>query len=89
LDELPDAWQLAMTLITKLPMVSRDMQDAFLPIWIEHKMLPLQVGSRRVLANALRLLMPADYAGPPLTLYRGANSNERRRRLYGFSWTTD
>jgi hypothetical protein len=25
----------------------------------------------------------------PLTLYRGANIHEHRRRIYGFSWTTD
>jgi len=42
-----------------------------------------------VLAAALRVLMRSDYTGPPLTLYRGAKSGERRRRLYGFSWSTD
>ena len=84
-----DAWRLAMAKVARLPAVSRGMQEAFLPIWVEHKMLPLVVGNRRVLADALRVLMRSDYAGPPLTLYRGACSSERRRRLYGFSWTTD
>ena len=28
-------------------------------------------------------------SGPPLTLYRGAEADERRRRIYGFSWSTD
>jgi hypothetical protein len=89
LDECVDAWRFAMAKVARLPGVSRDIQDAFLPIWIEHKMLPLRVGHRPTLAKALRVLMYADYTGPPLTLYRGAASSERRRRLYGFSWTTD
>jgi hypothetical protein len=38
---------------------------------------------------ALRLLLPGGYSGPPLTLYRGTTNHERRRRLYGLSWTTD
>ena len=84
-----DAWRLAMSKVARLPKVSRDIQDAFLPIWIEHKHLPLAVRNRRVLLNALRILMPCDYSGAPLTLYRGAVGTERRRRLYGFSWTTD
>jgi hypothetical protein len=78
-----------MAKVGRLPAVSRDIQEAFLPIWIEHKMLPLSVGNRPVLAAALRVLMRSNYTGPPLTLYRGANSGERRRRLYGFSWSTD
>src|SRR6185437_13961263 len=58
-------------------------------IWIESKMLPLTVGNRRILANALRVLMPCDYAGPALTLYRGAGERERRTATYGFCWTSD
>jgi hypothetical protein len=84
-----DALRLAMSRVAKLPKVSREIQEAFLNIWIESKMLPLRVGSRRVLANALRVLMPANYTGPPLTLYRGTSTHERRRRNYGFCWTTD
>jgi hypothetical protein len=84
-----DSWRLAMVKIAELPAVSHDIQKAFLPIWIEHKMLPLRVGDRPVLAKALRVLMPCDYGGPPLTLYRGTGGNERRRHLYGFSWTMD
>ena len=63
--------------------------QAFIPIWVETKMLPLTVGDRPVLAAALRRLMPRDYSGPRLTLYRGAADYERRRRFYGFSWTTE
>jgi len=83
-----DAWRLAMTKVAKLPKVSRKIQEAFLPIWIESKMLPLRVGSRRVLANALRVLMPATYKRG-LKLYRGTSSAEHSRHIYGFAWTTD
>jgi len=52
-------------------------------------MLPLRVGHRPTMAAALRVLMPSSYSGPPLMLYRGTIIGERRRRIYGFSWTTD
>jgi hypothetical protein len=83
------AWRLAMAKAAKLPPVSPDIQDAFLSIWIENKMLPLRVGHRPTMAAALRVLMPRNYSGPPLVLYRGTHIGERRRHLYGFSWTTD
>jgi hypothetical protein len=89
LHECVDAWRLAMVKVARLPSVTPEIREAFIPIWIESKMLPLSVGNRRVMAAALRVLMPGNYSGPPLTLYRGAGSLERRRRLYGFSWTTD
>ena len=73
----------------KAPPVSPDIQDAFLSIWIENKMLPRRVGHRPTMAAALRVLMPRNYSGPPLVLYRGTQNNERRRHLYGFSWTTE
>jgi hypothetical protein len=78
-----------MIMVARLPSVTPEVRDAFLRIWIEHKMLSLTVGNRRVMANALRVLLPGDYTGPPLTLYRGASGSERRRHIYGFSWTTD
>jgi hypothetical protein len=89
LNECVDAWRVAMAKVAKLPRVSPEIQNAFLAIWIESKMLPLRVGNRRVLADALRVLMPGNHSGAPLLLYRGANTHERRRRIYGFSWTTD
>jgi hypothetical protein len=78
-----------MAKIAKLSRVSLKIQDAFIPIWVESKVLPLRVGHRPTMAGALRVLMPSSYSGPPLTLYRGTHAGERRRRLYGFSWTTD
>jgi hypothetical protein len=89
LDEGMEAWRLACTGVARLSAVSAGVREAFVPIWVERKMLPLRVGDRRVLANALRVLLPGGYSGPPLTVYRGAKSHERRRRIYGFSWTTD
>jgi hypothetical protein len=89
LDECVDAWRLAMAKVARLPAVSRSIQEAFVPIWVEHKMLPLNVGNRPVLVRALRVLMCSSYTGSPLTLYRGTTNGERRRHLYGFSWTTD
>ena len=49
----------------------------------------MRVGNRAVLARALRLLLPRNYLGGPLTLYRGASFRERHYGTYGFSWTTD
>lgn len=89
LDQGMDAWRLAMAGVAKLPRVSPEIQGAFVPIWVMHKMLPLKVGDRSVLARALRVLMPGARSGSPLTLYRGASVHERRRRRWGFSWTTD
>jgi hypothetical protein len=83
------AWRLAMRRIARLDSVSPDVQAAFIPIWVESKMLALRVGNRPVLAKALRVLLPGAAITTPLTLYRGAGAHERRRRLYGFSWTTD
>jgi hypothetical protein len=80
-------WRLALKKIAGLPSVSPEIQDNFLSVWIETKRLPFHVGNRRVVANALRVLMPGGYDGPALTLYRGADAGERQRP--GFSWTTD
>ncbi|MDQ6734645.1 MAG: hypothetical protein M3Z35_11140 [Nitrospirota bacterium] len=81
-------WRGAMYGVGKLPTVHSAIQEAFLPIWVQYKMLPLHVGSRMVLARALRKLLPGQYEGPPLRLFRGASGRERKTRAYGFSWTT-
>jgi hypothetical protein len=83
-----DGWRLAMKRVATLPPVNDDIRAAFLHIWIEMKTLPLSVGDRRTLADALKVLMaPVDAAGP-MVLYRGAGGLERQRRVYGFSWTS-
>jgi hypothetical protein len=89
LDECMDAWRLALARVAKLGRVSREIQDAFVSIWIERKNLPLTVADRRTISDALRILMPRSYSGPCLTVFRGAGARERRRGIYGFSWSTD
>ena len=83
-----EGWRLAITKVAKLLAVPDQIRDAFLPIWIETKMLPLKVGNRRVLADALRVLLPKCEIEGAMRLFRGAGGSERRRRAYGFSWTT-
>jgi hypothetical protein len=82
-----DGWRLAMKQLARMSAVTAEIQQAFLNLWIESKMLPLRVGDRRVMADALRILMPGNYHGAPMRLFRGAGGREHRHRLYGFSWT--
>jgi hypothetical protein len=89
LNEVVNAWRPAMAKVAKLPRVSSEIQNVFVGIWVENKMLPLRVGHRPTMAAALRVLLPGGYSGSSMTLYRGTHGGERRRRLYGFSWTTD
>jgi hypothetical protein len=88
LDEC-NAWRPAMAMIGRLERVTREVRDAFQSVWIERKHIPLRVGSRPICAAALRVLMPGHYCGPQLTLYRGTRASERRRHLYGFSWSSN
>lgn len=85
LRETADGWRLAMRRVGRLASVSGEIQDAFLRQWIEHKFLPQTVRHRPTMAAALRILLPRNYNGPPLLVYRGTRVRERRRRLYGFS----
>jgi hypothetical protein len=81
-----DAWRLAMRKVARLGRVSPDIQQAFIAVWVEHKHLPFAVGDRRTCAAGLRVLMRGGYK-KPMTLYRGDDA--RRRRIHGFSWTSD
>jgi hypothetical protein len=51
------------------------------------KMLPLTVGDHRALCDAARLSLPNS--GPAVRLFRGAGAFERRRGIYGPSWSAD
>jgi hypothetical protein len=82
-----DGWRPAVMRLARLPAVSAEIRAAWVHVWIESKRLPLHVGDRPLMARALRLLMPRDYQGVALQLYRGTSWQERRKRLYGFSWT--
>jgi hypothetical protein len=88
-DALNIDWEMAFREIAKLGSVKPEISEAFVPAWIEHKMWPLQVGDRRTLAHALRVLMPPQPGQEALTLYRGTDWRERVKRRYGFSWTKD
>ena len=83
-----DSWRLAMRRVARLPHVSAEIREAFVPIWVESKFIPLSVGHRPTMAAALRVLMRGDYSGGDLRLFRGTTLRERQRRLYSFSWTT-
>ena len=82
------SWRVALAKVATLTCVSADIGAAFLNVWIESKTLPLKVGNRRIVANALRVLLPACADARPTLLFRGAGARERRHRRYGFSWTT-
>jgi hypothetical protein len=82
-------WTEAMRMIAReVPKVTSEIQQWFLWVWVQSKMLPLTVGDHKALCAAARVLMPA-YNGGPVHLFRGACGGERRHRIYGVSWTTD
>jgi hypothetical protein len=68
-----------------VPEISAEIKDVFQQVWVEHKNWPLVIGKPRMLARALRRLLP-PYHGPAVTLYRGASRHGWKR---GFSWTDD
>jgi hypothetical protein len=83
------AWTVTMRkVVRESRTVSPKIQSAFLSVWIESNMLPLFVGDHRALCDAARLLLPS-YQGPSVRLFRGAGAAERRRRIYGVSWSAD
>jgi hypothetical protein len=84
-----DGWRFAFRYVAKAEKVSPAIRDAFLTIWIEHKNLSLRIGQRPTVAGGLRVLMPRNYQGGPLRIYRGAVARERKVGYYGFSWSTD
>lgn len=87
-DRTVDGWRHAMLHVSRLPRVSDEIKAAFMPVWVESKMLALTVGHRPTLARGLRVLMPGSKRQKPVRLFRGAGWLERQRRLYGFSWST-
>lgn len=82
----PDAWRLVMRKVARLEKVSARIQKAFIAVWVEHKGLSSAVGDRRICAAGLRVLLPKGYK-KSITLYRGDNA--RKRRIHGFSWTSN
>jgi hypothetical protein len=87
-DEHPNFWPRAVRAIARdISEVTSEIQDAFVQVWVQTKMLGLRVDNNRMLCRALRVLMPA-YKGEALRLFRGAGAGERRRGAYGVSWTS-
>ncbi len=71
----------------RLAVVGREMQDAFLRLWIRHgDHIRCEAGNDLALIRALRVLLPA-YSGPALTLYCGDGAFNRRRRTHGLAWS--
>ncbi|HEY5065826.1 MAG TPA: hypothetical protein VIJ04_13495, partial [Xanthobacteraceae bacterium] len=88
-NESVTGWTIAVRKIAReVSQVGPDVQSAFLSVWIQTQVLPLKVGDHGALCTAARVLMP-PYRGPSVRLYRGASDSERRRRIYGISWTSD
>lgn len=86
--ESANGWVIALRKIVKMRLsVTPEIQQAFFRLWVEHKSIRLSVGDDLMLISALRLLCP-PYEGKAARLFRGALADERRRRLYGLSWTT-
>jgi hypothetical protein len=88
LNDGPEGWRLAFKKVARLSSVDETIRYAFNQVWLESKQLPLSVGDHRTLCGALRILMP-PYEGPAVQLYRGTLMRERRRRIYGISWSMD
>ena len=87
-DEYPNFWPRALRAIVRdISEVTPDIQDAFLQVWVQTKMLGLRVDNNRMLCRALRVLMPG-FKGEAVRPFRGASAGERRRAAYGVSWTS-
>jgi hypothetical protein len=88
-NETVDGWRLSFLRVARLENVSEEVKAGFLNVWIEHKSLARVAGHRPTVARALRVLMPRNYSGPPIQLYRGTRYVARLPRYAGFSWTTN
>ncbi|WP_140886677.1 hypothetical protein [Muricoccus nepalensis] len=81
-------WRPALAALVRRADVHPDVPPGFLRIWIRYgDSLRQGVGDDLALAAGLRLLMP-PYSGPAVEVYRGEGARNRRRRTYGFSWSS-
>ncbi|UPJ48499.1 hypothetical protein IVB30_36515 [Bradyrhizobium sp. 200] len=88
LDEsCPWRWADALRAVTRSPIPSDQFRCSLLHIWRrDGDHIRQEVGNDLLLADALRVMLPA-YAGPAITLYRGEGFRNRKRRTYGLSWS--
>jgi hypothetical protein len=81
-------WAKALKQVPHLKRVSPRIQWAFLQVWVESKGLRVDVPWLTML-KALRVLLPRTRRRAPIRVFRGASAGElKRRRAYGFSWST-
>jgi hypothetical protein len=86
IDEIA-GWPVAMRkFVRDVRAVSPGIQSSFQLFWTESKTFPGRAGEYRVLRDAVRLLLP-KYSGVAVRLFRGTGAAERRRRIYGLSWS--
>jgi hypothetical protein len=83
-----DVWRLAMLKASRLSHVNDEVREAFLHYWVMSKSIPQNVRHRPILAKAIRVLLPRSACTSAVQIFRGCSRVERRKRLYGFSWTT-
>jgi hypothetical protein len=85
----PFAWRTVARAVCRADIeVTDDLRDTFKHIWIASKNLPLKIGDHSATIGMARKLMP-KYSGPSVRLFRGTTAGERRRRIYGLSWSED
>ncbi len=82
-------WLHAMRAILRLGSVPDETRAYFLRVHIQYgDHIRQETADDVTLVRALRVLLPS-YSGPGLVLYRGEQAENRRRRTYGASWTTE
>jgi hypothetical protein len=70
-----DGWRIAMRRVSRLDHVSDEIRDAFLRIWIQSKDFALEVGERKTMAAALKVLLrTSPKPKGSLELYRGCEA---------------
>ena len=85
-NETERGMRVAMKLAARLQGTTDEIRNEFLSVWIMAKGLSSFGTDRWALAYALRVLLPRQ-SQTQLRIYRGTSFNERRKHIYGFSWT--
>lgn len=88
LEQVGLAWRRAMRSIVGVE-TTPEFKSGFLEVWMRvGDAMRDSVDDDLLLVSALRSLLP-KYKGPPRRLYRGSTFLERKRRLYGLSWSAE
>jgi hypothetical protein len=89
MDYAGGGWRRAFIAISKAALSHPRTKDFFATVWFEDgEHIRQETGDDLALVDGLRFLLPS-YSGPSLRLFRGDGFQNRRRRTYGLSWTTD